>query len=420
MYHHYLLLLLAHNFILLSVLSIGTSDDNKIQCSYQPHQGTEVPKGKDEKSTSIRVLSGGSDCEPKNQTVVPPTSIVNTGSAREIELIAKQKSGETRELENTGLFNETIEVETDSNATYNKDHVLNHHNKHLNMYLTKRENKTSLGGESDDGVQRFPKNNLNKKNKKIRGRGRGNRHDRIQNSKQIPSSNRYSVSEDSTEMQTLNKNGDLIIRSTKSNNRIDKTKRIQQSKKNKGKKKDSNLDIFLPYFYRMKRRGVVLWKEKSPLPSAYFGIAIENKRKGRRNLKKKRAESGGGISVFATGLSMPVGYTQTMEGFLLEDESGRALVRVLDPEMAGPFAEFKIRVENRYGTPCKQMCLVGPAGKQRYRRCTRRVVRLSTHAKFSDPISFYKTPEQAAHPVRIGRDGSRRHRKPDYLFFKCE
>jgi len=126
----------------------------------------------------------------------------------------------------------------------------------------------------------------------------------------------------------------------------------------------------------------------------------------------------GDYLVYATGLNMPVGYTQTMEGHLQDD--GRALIRVLDPEQAGPFAEFKIRVENRYGAPCKQMCLVGPAGKQRYRRCARKVVRLSTHAKFSDPIQFYKTAEEAALPVRIGRDGTRRKRKPDYLVFRCE
>ena len=64
-----------------------------------------------------------------------------------------------------------------------------------------------------------------------------------------------------------------------------------------------------------------------------------------------------------------------------------ALVRTLNPEIAGPFVEFKIRVENRYGSPCKQMCL---DSKQRYRRCARRVVRLSAYQKFSDPILYFK------------------------------
>lgn len=62
-------------------------------------------------------------------------------------------------------------------------------------------------------------------------------------------------------------------------------------------------------------------------------------------------------------------------------------MRTLNPQTTGPFVEFKIRVENKYGSNCKQMCL---DSNQRYRRCARKVVRISTYKKFSDPITFYQ------------------------------
>lgn len=69
-----------------------------------------------------------------------------------------------------------------------------------------------------------------------------------------------------------------------------------------------------------------------------------------------------------------------------------ALARVLDPDNNEPFVEFKMRVENRYGTPCKQMCL---DPQQRYRRCARRTVRLSPYKKFSDPIPYFESESLA-------------------------
>uniref|UniRef100_A0A915DSQ8 Uncharacterized protein n=1 Tax=Ditylenchus dipsaci TaxID=166011 RepID=A0A915DSQ8_9BILA len=40
---------------------------------------------------------------------------------------------------------------------------------------------------------------------------------------------------------------------------------------------------------------------------------------------------------------------------------------------------------------------------QRYKRCARRTVRLSTYPKFSDPIQYYETPTDAIDAQWTGR-----------------
>lgn len=77
-----------------------------------------------------------------------------------------------------------------------------------------------------------------------------------------------------------------------------------------------------------------------------------------------------------------------------------AVVRTLSPELNGPFVEFKLRVENKYGNACKQLCL---DSRQRYRRCARKALRLSTYKKFSDPIPYFKVSSTHRHTsVRKG------------------
>jgi hypothetical protein len=93
-----------------------------------------------------------------------------------------------------------------------------------------------------------------------------------------------------------------------------------------------------------------------------------------------------------------------------------AMARTLDPDNNEPFVEFKMRVENRYGTPCKQLCL---DSHHRYRRCARRTIRLSPYKKFSDPIPYFGSENQAMNGQYTGK-GYFKKWKLTYLLFKCD
>lgn len=91
-------------------------------------------------------------------------------------------------------------------------------------------------------------------------------------------------------------------------------------------------------------------------------------------------------------------------------------MRTLNPQTTGPFVEFKIRVQNKYGSNCKQMCL---DSNQRYKRCVRKVMRISTYKKFTDPILFYKSANEAIDGQWTGR-GYYKRQKNNYLLFNCD
>ncbi|KAI1711229.1 hypothetical protein Ddc_12995 [Ditylenchus destructor] len=192
----------------------------------------------------------------------------------------------------------------------------------------------------------------------------------------------------------------------------------QESGQSSADDSKNNLDLLLPLLTRpAPPKGTILWKElKVPFPMVYFTITIVDGplAKGRRppSHKRRRAD---GARIYLMGLNMPTGYTQVTEGNQLKGTNA-ALVRTLDPHAAGPFVEFKLRVENKYGTSCKQMCL---QSGDRYGRCARRIVRLSTYPKFSDPIGFFENSNDAIDAQWTGR-GYYRRRKFDYLLFRCD
>lgn len=75
-----------------------------------------------------------------------------------------------------------------------------------------------------------------------------------------------------------------------------------------------------------------------------------------------------------------------------------------------------MRVENRYGTVCKQMCL---DSHQRYRRCARRTIRLSPYKRFGDPIPYFDNEQRATEGQFTGK-GYYKKRKLSHILFKCE
>ncbi|KAI6187227.1 hypothetical protein M3Y98_00219900 [Aphelenchoides besseyi] len=172
-----------------------------------------------------------------------------------------------------------------------------------------------------------------------------------------------------------------------------------------------NLLMFLPT--PKVPAGMITWNARMPFRMAYFSFTIIEGSLGRnRRLKEKDQK---GARIYVKGLDMPSGYTQVTQGRPMKNGIG-ALARTLHPDNNGPFVEFKIRVENRYGTPCKQMCL---DSHQRYRRCARRTVRLSPYKRFSDPVPYFETEERAIEAQWTGK-GYYKKRKLGHLLFKCE
>ncbi|KAI6228881.1 hypothetical protein M3Y99_01180700 [Aphelenchoides fujianensis] len=191
------------------------------------------------------------------------------------------------------------------------------------------------------------------------------------------------------------------------------------------------LDALLVYLPTPKvPAGMIAWNARMPFRMAYFSFTIIEGSLGRnRRLKEKGHRRPKGARIYVKGLDMPSGYTQVTQvsnqwkWIELQGLQGRpmkssiaALARTLHPDNNGPFVEFKIRVENRYGVSCKQMCL---DQHQRYRRCARRTVRLSPYKRFSDPIPYFDSEERAMEAQWTGK-GYYRKRKLQHLLFKCD
>ncbi|KAI6214187.1 hypothetical protein M3Y94_00238600 [Aphelenchoides besseyi] len=167
-----------------------------------------------------------------------------------------------------------------------------------------------------------------------------------------------------------------------------------------------NLLVFLPT--PKVPAGMITWNARMPFRMAYFSFTIIEGSLGRnRRLKEKGHRRPKGARIYVKGLDMPSGYTQVTQGRPMKNGIG-ALARTLHPDNNGPFVEFKIRVENRYGTPCKQMCL---DSHQRYRR--------SPYKRFSDPVPYFETEERAIEAQWTGK-GYYKKRKLGHLLFKCE
>ncbi|KAI6175973.1 hypothetical protein M3Y97_00748500 [Aphelenchoides bicaudatus] len=191
------------------------------------------------------------------------------------------------------------------------------------------------------------------------------------------------------------------------------------------------LDALLPYLPTPKVPTMINWSSKMPLRMAYFGFTIIEGSLGKqRRLKEKGHKRAKGARIYVRGLGMPSSYTQvtqvsnfksntcskSIQGKQMKNGIG-ALGRTLNPNDNEPFVEFKMRVENRYGTPCKQMCL---DSHQRYRRCARRTIRLSPYKKFSDPVPFFESENLALNNGLFTGKGYYRKRKLTYLLFKCD
>ncbi|KAI6222482.1 hypothetical protein M3Y99_01495600 [Aphelenchoides fujianensis] len=172
------------------------------------------------------------------------------------------------------------------------------------------------------------------------------------------------------------------------------------------------LDALLVYLPTPKvPAGMIAWNARMPFRMAYFSFTIIEGSLGRnRRLKEKGHRRPKGARIYVKGLDMPSGYTQVTQGRPMKS-SIAALARTLHPDNNGPFVEFKIRVENRYGVSCKQMCL---DQHQRYRRCARRTVRLSPYKRFSDPIPYFDSEERAMEAQWTGK-GYYRKRKLQHL-----
>ncbi|CAD5226443.1 unnamed protein product [Bursaphelenchus xylophilus] len=139
------------------------------------------------------------------------------------------------------------------------------------------------------------------------------------------------------------------------------------------------LDALLVYMPKAKEpAGMIPWTNRMPFRMAYFSFTIIEGGLGKnRKLKEKGARRSKGARIYVKGLDMPSGYKQVTQGKQLRNGIG-ALARTLHPDNNGPFVEFKMRVENRYGIACKQMCL---DSHQRYRRCARKTIRLSPYKR---------------------------------------